>query len=346
MSRSSAIRPRRSPTKNGRKLYGAGASAFVLGTEVAILRGIDPIAADPALVELAAAGLDTPSDTGLTLAVTDLDGAGFGFRFSQGASSTAEGLALHFPPDAAGVLTREAGDGAKFVPQDVEFDAMGVREMLLGSGEGRCLVRLAAPGRARGAVESEGYRIELPGTFAFDLVTVFEDEARAALELNRQAAAARNRADYAEALDRIQEVLESNPHDLAAVGVARQMRSDILGELDRRVQELNTEGAQARFFEAMVGYRRVKDGIDRLIEAYGERHVPELSSLQQLSRDMVAGIETLERASGKQHGEKLKVLVDAFESSGQPKLATVVRDYIAKHYAELQKDEPQKEGGR
>jgi hypothetical protein len=319
----------------GRTLSGAGASFRVLGPTEATLLGVAPLVESPTLVALGAAGLLALSDAGLSLAVEGLaeakaDSQGFGIAFTPSDGGGATGLRLELPVESASVLVR-TGAGSPFVGVSPEFEQTAA-EVLLGTDQGRALLRFSNAVAVRGRLGTQSYRLELPATFAFDLQVRFEGESRAARDELRAATAARSAGQLAEVLDRAQRVLAETPHDLDPVRAAQALRAELLSELNDRVGELRARAAEARFFDSRDGYAQVDAAIDALLAKYGERHVRQIDELRQVQADVRAGVAALDRRAAEEHAQKLALLRDALDDGGQEALAELVGDYSRRRY--------------
>ncbi|MBK8978083.1 MAG: FHA domain-containing protein [Planctomycetes bacterium] len=316
-------------SQGGRRLTGVGATVRVDGAAGPVLLGVAPHGdGDAAVAALRARGLLVPSDLGYAFAGELLDG-GIGFRlsFSGGGAS---GLELDFPPESASV--RVAAGDAGFATVEPGFSAEEVREVVLGDGGARVALRFPGPTRIHGGAGNGAYRLTLFGALHFELVTEFGAERDAARALLREARIASEAGRDGDAIELLERLLATVPHDVDAVRDALQRRSALLAEQRREVEELFREGGESSFFQARVGYQRVLAGIDRVIERYGADRIARIDELRALADSMRAGVAQLDAVEGERHGALLRGLARAFELSGEDSLAARLRGYADDHY--------------
>ncbi len=316
-------------SNNGRSLSAVCGSLVVVSGEDVVVEAVAPLVESSADLALSAAGLMTPATAGLSFAAEDLDGAGFNCTYTAVAGAV-RGLVLEFPRESSNVLIRGASQA--FLEQPGAFTANQVREVLLGSGTQRCLLRLATVGTVRGELRSDHFALSLPGCLAVEVRVAFEREAQRARELGREAQTRFRAGEFAVALDLVQEVTTEFPHDDQAVRQVRALRAEVHRQMNARIEWLRREGGAARFFAARVGYQRVADGISELVATYGEQHIAQIESLRQLETDMRAGIDTFDSELGTEHGRKLGLLQAAFAGNGQDKLAQLISGYVERQY--------------
>ncbi len=323
-------------TKNGRLLIGAGSSFRIDGTDQPTLLGVVPLVDDPVLDSLADAGELVPSDAGLQLALEPIDETGF--RVSYTGGDAVRGLRLVFPADAQGARTRGAGDDATFVERAPEFDADAVAEILLGSADGRCLIKLDAPAAVHGANSADAYVIDLVDHRQFELETMFADAVRRARDLELQAERAVAEGRPADALSAVRELVDQVPHDPQYVRKALALRGEILAEQENRIREIERDSVSASFFDSRLGYERVVNAVDDLIARYGEGQVQRLDDLKKLRERMQQGLAALDRRAGAAHAEQLQSLAEAFRDAGNDELAKVVQGYVEREYKDILND--------
>ncbi len=328
--RDAEVQSRGQKASDGHVLSGAGADVGIaLGEDWALL-GVLPLVSDPVLKELAAARLLTASDAGLALNVEAIGEAGFNLSFEKTEGSVAEGLVLAFPYENSAVLGR--ADDGDFLSMGPELAGGAVREMLLGSGRGRCLVGLPEELVVSGKQGKTAFLISLPNTFACSVSVVFTEEGDKAREHNRKAAEQRREGHYAAALDELTITLHKFPHNDREANAAQQVRNELMAELSQEVADLRQSGSEASFFDSKVGYDRIGKGTSDLIAKFGRRHITQIEELDALVAAMKAGSKAIEVRNGEAHRTNLRHLAEVFDENGQKNLSTTVRAYIEKHY--------------
>ena len=117
--------------QSGRVLTGVGSNFTMRSTEGTVVTRVGAVAVSGPNAAVAAAGLDCPSDSGLTVAASAVDGRGYRLVGSQA------GLALHFAPAIRG--RRSPRPRRRHVPQ---------RDVALSRNRGRAAARgRRGPGR-------------------------------------------------------------------------------------------------------------------------------------------------------------------------------------------------------
>lgn len=311
-------------SESGQTVLGGPTALAVRSTEAdnpATLLEIGPDAVPAALAGLQQAGFAALSDIGAKLECTA------GERALAIVANGATSLQLVFPGDAAGGLLVAGADGS-FASQagESEFTA---KEVLLGDHATRALVRFDEPVACRGKLAGSVFRLAI-GAGRCELQLGFRSERQQAEELLRRAKSAVGAQHPGEALDRLDELLAKAPHDSQTLAEASALRAQLLAQQGDELRVLVQDLGEARFFETRGGYVRIAQGLDDLIERFGEGHLEDAAGIKAVREQVDGAVAAIDRASHAAQRTRLVDLAKAFGEAGQAALATAVTDYVAR----------------
>ncbi len=309
--------------RDGRSLRGVGGSLLVGGQEASLL-GIRPFATEAGFMALDKVGLLVPSDMGLAFTVEPIDKIGFQLR-SSGEASLA-GMIIRLPVDSRPCLT--LGSDGSFVTQEGEFSGVGSRSVLLGHGADRLLIEFDADVQLSASQVMDGYDLRCQPAVDFKLFLVMDEAASQARELLRLARTARSDGLMQVALESLQQARSKFPHDESVLRDIEELRREIIVEMEQRIAQLREGAADAAFFRSRSGYRRIRDGIQDLIDLYGEGNVLQVESLRGIASEMGAGLAELESLAEGEHRARMQLLVEAFREGGQDEIAALIEAYL------------------
>lgn len=296
------------------------------GQSIVVWRVAPSVAGGP-LQGLSAAGLLGFSDAGLDLGVTADEQ---GFHLQCRGDAQPGGFELVFGSAAAAGVRLRGGESA-FTAAASDFEA-DVRELLLGAGPSRLLVRAPEARAATGKWVGDRFVVTFDGVAALDLVVSFDAERRAAQEAWRVAQELRDAGQLGEALDRLRELIDITPHDASLVSKALRLRSEMLSGIGQRVDELRAELRLAEFFKTRGEYVRIGQELDALVAAYGERDVPQLEGVAEMRQQVADHLAALDSARDERRKADLEALAAMFADSGDAELEKLVKTYLEKHH--------------
>lgn len=318
---------------------GSGETALGFGTALAV-RSADPqhpatvLAVVPdqvpaALKKLHEAGQCVLSDVGGTLACSQDEG---GFQLE---ASGVGALKFVLPADSgSGVMA--AGEDGRWASTAAasEFSAQSV---LFGSFGTRGMLQFEAATPVRGVVGGGVYGLCVD-TAKARLMVGFRSERLQAGNLVRDARQAHREGRPGEALATIAEVFATWPMDSEELGNAQQLRTAILAEQATAARQLQKDFEEAGFFDTRGGYERVAEGVDQLVELYGEANIEDLAAQRELQQKAQQRLRAFDRTTYQSQRERLTMLAKAFGSAAHPGLQKMVQDYIGKHLPETADD--------
>jgi len=343
-------KPHEFRTGNGFRLVGSdGAVALRSPTAKSpgagiVMSGIVPVTADAALAGLDRAGLLVLADAGAELRLTGSAKGGPAKGYALEVVG-ANGVRLDFGADvgAAGVLARKGK--APFASYANKFQVEDVDNVLLGGAESRILLFLPTPGAVSGETIGGRYRLTLPGTTSFHLVTSFGDESGLARTARSRADRLRRQGDYDKALTSLAQVLEQFPHDVRETSRARQARAELRNEQNAWMDRLQVALDDARFFGTRGGFVTVDKELRALHDKFGAAHLSQKERFQKMQQDVGEQLRQLDQERGEQERGQLETLVVVFDANGQKQLKELVKQYIEEHLPPPAKaeDDPNKE---
>jgi hypothetical protein len=313
-------------TRDARHLIGAAGEFLIRSAREPVLLGLRPLVAGTPLEPLARERIVAASDAGVRAAVEERED-GFGVSLAGGDA----GVALIFPAESAagGVLT--LAESGRFVVQAGDFALDNQRELVLGEGATRLTVRLPAPGTMRGARVADELRVEFPGATAFDLIVRHPAQAERARSALREAEARIHGGQPGAALTQLRTILEEVPYDSDATREARRLRAELLGQLGKRLEELQGALAKARFFKIRGSYERLRAEIDAVVAAWGQDNLPEPGAVEAMRSAVSSELAALLAEERLAQRERLRGVIEVFEQSGNTELAELVRGYVQRH---------------
>lgn len=327
---------------SGLAAIGFGAAVAVRSADPnnpATVLGLAPGAVPPALRGLDAAGQCVLSDVGATVEVLAGDSL-FGLTLTG-----CEGVTLVLPGDSGAGVMRAGSDGV--FESTAAAGEVRAQQVLFGSFGTRAAVRFGAPVTVRGETRSERYRLNCAAS-ELELLVSFRSERMEAARLVREAAAAHEEGQPGAALNLIARVFRECPMDSDALGDAQQLRQQILEEQAAAARRLAQDFEQAGFFDTRGGYERVLEGVDQLVELYGESNVEDLAAQRALRARAAERLAVFDRKTFRAQRDRLEMLAEAFASASEPDLAQMVEQYIERHLPEVEGGEPPESasGGR
>jgi hypothetical protein len=313
-------------TREARHLSGTAGDFMIRSAREPVLLGLRPLVVGARLEPLARAGVLALSDAGMRASVAETED-GFGVTLGAGG----EGVALIFPQESAagGVLT--LADGGRFVPQSGDFALQNQREILLGEGTMRLTVRLPAPAPMRATTAGGEFRVELTGVAAFDLLVRHPAQTERARTALRAAEAHIHAGESGAALAQLRTILEEVPYDGDTTREARRLRAELLGQLGKRLEELQTALTKARFFRVRGNYEQLRADIDAVVAAYGRDNLPEPQAVDAMRAAVAEELKALLTEERSAQRERLREVIAVFEETGNKELAALVKDYIERH---------------
>ncbi len=308
----------------GRALAVTGASFALWGAADPILAQSRPVVAEGPFAPLAAAGLAVPSDLGHALEITPTEE---GFTLKQSGGQPAPlGFELQFAAGFAtgGVATRT--DGKAFTQRGEEFDAAGVTAALLGTGNERISLAPATPARVTARTRNRQFWLRIGDASApcteLTLRVVFGAERSSARELLRSA---RTAAKPADALAHLRALLTELPHDDDTQREAQALRAQVLEGFRTRLDGLRAELETVRFFQSLVGWRRLKQQLDTLLADYGTADLPDPDAIAAMQTEITEQLSKIAADARAAQHEQLQGLVALLDKAGQERLAQLVR---------------------
>ncbi len=318
--------------EGGQTATGTGCALFVQSAEVT-LAGLAPSAVPAAFRQLHAADLCVLSDLGASLTAT-AEERHIALAVSGG---DVTGMRFVFPADAAGQVLARRASGGPFASVAAAGNDQLV-ELLVGGKRTRVLLRTAAPCAVTRQLGGGLYRVDVAAT-EVDFVVGFRAQKQQGGELFRQASARRDANDPAAALALLDQLQQEAPHSSEVLREASTLRGEILAGLDDRVAALQRDLNEAEFFDTRGGFARVRAGVERLHELYGEAPMQARPVAAELRDKANARLAALDAEQQGAELERLQALANAFTKAGQPELAKLVADYTENHLsAEAGKD--------
>lgn len=300
----------------GGRAIGTGASLAVELVGEPVVLGMRPVVPSGPLVPVAAAGLATLSDAGVSLEVES------GEESITVVLRGGSGVMLDLPVGISqGMLSRRNDEPFRRWEAGVEAN-----EFLLTARTGRILLGLTQPRVPIATLVNSGVTLTLPGIDALKFRMSFARERDLAAAELGQARAARG-ARPGEALDHLQSVLEDYPHDIEREREALELRAALVARRGQKVEELRERLETAMFFRTAGGFVRVGEGLDELVENWGE-HLEERVSVDVMRAQVDGALIALQRESVQSHRQRLGNLATILEGNGQGELARMVRDYL------------------
>ena len=316
----------------------AESSQTLLGTGSAIaIRSVDPdnpatlLSVEPGIVpaELAGlhrAGLTALSDVGAKLSTSVTE------RSFQLEVSGTTALQLVFPAESAGGLLVDAGDDAGFgaMAADSEF---GAARVVLGERSTRTCVRFDGKVTCRGQTGAGVHRLQA-NTAKVELVLGFRAERVEAAELLRQAKARQQERKPGAALDLVRQLVQKAPFDTEVLAQAQVLRTEILASQGDALRRLHQDLDESTFFDTRGGFERVVQGVDEVLELYGEHNLEEsVAAARDLRERAAKRLAELDAANSGVQKQRLEQMAKAFTDARLPGLAELVTEYTQRTFA-------------
>ncbi|MCC7396216.1 MAG: FHA domain-containing protein [Planctomycetes bacterium] len=304
---------------------GSGAAFAVRSTDAdnpATLLAVRPGVVPEPLRGLDEAGATVLSDLGATLTCTA------GERSFELAAKGVDSLRFVFPADAAGGLLCRRGDtGFASTSADVAFTA---DEVLLGDRGTRALLRLGGAVACTGKLGSGRYELTV-ATNKVELVLGFRAERQRANEMLLRARADDRDGRYGRALDSLRELATQAPMDSELLGQAGVLRATILQRQADTVAQFQRDLDEAMFFRTRGGFERVLAGVDELGAVYGADNLEDKAAIERLRASAESRLQALDAEHAGAQRARLAALAEALAGGRQEGLATLVKDYVARH---------------
>jgi len=254
---------------------------------------------------------------------------GFRIRYAFEASGTAKPLlAARILPAylAQGGVTVVGPRGASEYTGD--FEEASVSALVLGEEPGRLRLALDPPVAVRGVEGEGGLRVEAPfdGSLTVVAQVSFVEERRQARDLLHEARGLEEEKKPGEAIARYDRLLAEFPFEKESLDEARRRRATLLEEGLRRLEAIEQQGEEARFFRISSAFRRAREAAQSVAALYAGTHVEERARriLGQLETDAQA----LEASRREGETERRRKLAAELEAAGSSELATLVRSTI------------------
>ncbi len=327
--------PHQHKTESGQHFLGSGESlALQVGEDLSLL-GIRPLVTEPALKELATAGLLCLSDAGQQLSLQP-EAQGITLQVSGAGGSGAEsaGLCLELPLDMVSDGLRLRKEGLGFADSAAKFAAHDGLELLCGQGNLRLLLSLPKAAALEGKIAKNIYRLEMPAATQCKLRTSFVQERNEAEIALRQAREQREQGQYGAALDQIALVLNKLPHHDDVVRRASKMRLEMQTQQGKRVEQLQADLESAAFFATRGAYLRLSQNLQALRAVYGEAHLNQPKLLQTMQANVTQALATMDMQEIKQQRQRLQELNDSLQESGEAALQELVQQYLQEYLKE------------
>lgn len=303
---------------------GTGAAFVVRSTDAenpATLLRVLPGAVRKELEALHKAGFGALSDVGAKWTCTATE------RSFQLQAQGVDSLEFVFPAEAGSSLLVRTGETFASVAADSQFEAQSV---LLGDRATRALFQFDQPVACRGQSGNGLYRLTVAAA-KVELVLGFAAERQQAIALLERARKAVPAGRPGEALDVLRELATKVPQDSEILRSAQTQRSQLLAVQSDALNRLQTDLAEAAFFDTRGGFQRVQSGVDDLLARYGEQNVEDLPLAQRLREQAAQRLQAMESAEHDSQRARLEAMASALDAGQQKGLAGVVLEYVKRH---------------